>query len=101
MASVSRDEVRRIARLARIRVEDGEAEALARELGAVLEYVALLDSLDTARVEPTSTVIPLATPLRADEPSAPLAPEVAVMNAPAAAGSAFAVPRVLGAEAEG
>ena len=101
MGSVSRDEVRRIARLARIRVDDAEADSLARDLGAVLGYVALLDSLDTAGVAATSTVIPLATPLRPDEPAVPLAPEVAVMNAPAAEGSAFAVPRVLGAEAEG
>ena len=101
MASVSRDDVRRIARLARIRVTDAEADSLAGDLGAVLEYVELLDSLDTTGVEATSTVIPLATPLRADEPSEPLAPEVAVMNAPAAEGSAFAVPRVIGAEPEG
>jgi len=100
MASVSRDDVRRIARLARIRVTDAEADSLAGDLGAVLEYVELLDSLDTTGVEATSTVNPLATPLRADEPSAPLAPEVAVMNAPAAEGSAFAVPRVIGAEVE-
>jgi aspartyl-tRNA(Asn)/glutamyl-tRNA(Gln) amidotransferase subunit C len=101
MAMVSREEVQRIARLARIRVEDAEAEALAADLAAVLGYVELLDSLDTAAVEPTATVIPLATPLRADEPAAPLEPEVAVMNAPAAEGSAFAVPRVLGSEVEG
>jgi aspartyl-tRNA(Asn)/glutamyl-tRNA(Gln) amidotransferase subunit C len=100
MASVSRDDVRRIARLARIRVTEAEAEALAANLGAVLGYVELLDSLDTTGVEATSTVIPLATPLRADEPSEPLAPEVVVMNAPAAEGSAFAVPKVIGAEAE-
>jgi aspartyl-tRNA(Asn)/glutamyl-tRNA(Gln) amidotransferase subunit C len=101
MASVSRDEVRRIARLARIRVEAVEADALARDLGAVLGYVELLGSLDTAGVEPMSTVIPLATPLRADEPATPLAPELAVMNAPSAAGSAFAVPKVIGSETEG
>jgi aspartyl-tRNA(Asn)/glutamyl-tRNA(Gln) amidotransferase subunit C len=100
MASVSRDDVRRIARLARIRVTDAEADSLAGDLGAVLGYVELLDSLDTTGVEATSTVIPLATPLRADEPSAPLTPEVAVMNAPAAEGSAFAVPKVIGAETE-
>ena len=100
MASVSRDDVRRIARLARIRVTDAEADSLAGDLGAVLGYVELLDSLDTTGVEATSMVIPLATPLRADEPGEPLAPEVAVMNAPAAEGSAFAVPRVIGAGAE-
>jgi aspartyl-tRNA(Asn)/glutamyl-tRNA(Gln) amidotransferase subunit C len=101
MASVSREQVERMARLARIWVSPGEAALLARELGAVLEYVALLDSLDTTGVEPTSTVIPLATPLRTDEPAAPLGPELVVMNAPSADGSAFAVPKVLGGEAEG
>jgi aspartyl-tRNA(Asn)/glutamyl-tRNA(Gln) amidotransferase subunit C len=101
MASVSHDEVRRIARLARIRVSDGEADALARDLGSVLEYVALLDSLDTNGVEATSTVIPLATPLRADEAVAAMAPDEVVRNAPAHEGSAFAVPKVLGADAEG
>ena len=100
MASVSPQEVRRVARLARIRVSDEEADALARDLGSMLAYVALLDSLDTSGVEATSNVIPLATPLRADEPTLPLSPEAAVMNAPSADGSAFAVPKVLGGEAE-
>jgi Asp-tRNA(Asn)/Glu-tRNA(Gln) amidotransferase C subunit len=39
--------------------------------------------------------------MRADDPAEPLAPGVVVMNAPAAEGSAFAVPRVLGGETEG
>ncbi len=99
MASVSRDDVRRVARLARIRVGDEEADVLARELEDVLGYVELLDSLDTSGVEATSTVMPLATPLRADEPAAPLSLEMVLMNAPAAEGSAFAVPKVLGGEA--
>ncbi|HEY8121921.1 MAG TPA: Asp-tRNA(Asn)/Glu-tRNA(Gln) amidotransferase subunit GatC [Myxococcota bacterium] len=101
MASVSREDVRRIARLARIRVGDEEADALGRELGAVLGYVELLNSLDTSGVEPTGGVLALATPMRADDPAEPLAPGVVVMNAPAAEGSAFAVPRVLGGETEG
>ncbi len=101
MRTVSRAEVERIAHLARIRVSGEEADALAKDLGAMLEYVALLEQLDTTGVTPTATVIPLATPLRADEPGAPLAPEAALMNAPAADGSAFAVPKVLSGEEEG
>ena len=101
MATVSREDVRRVAKLARIRVADAELNALAADLGAVIGYVELLDSLETTGVEPMAAVIPIATPLRADEPVAPLAPEVVVMNAPAAEGSAFAVPKVLGSEAEG
>ena len=100
MPSVSRAEAERIAHLARIRVAPEEADALARDLGAMLEYVALLDQLDTAGVEPTAHVLPLATPMRADEAGATLAPELALMNAPAAEGTAFAVPKVLDNEAE-
>lgn len=101
MPSVSREQVERIAHLARIRVSAEEAEALARDLGAILGYAELLEQVDTSGVEPTSTLTLLATPMRADEPSAPLSPEAAVVNAPSAQGSAFAVPRVLGGEAEG
>jgi aspartyl-tRNA(Asn)/glutamyl-tRNA(Gln) amidotransferase subunit C len=101
MSSVSREDVRRIARLARIRVGDEEADALARDLAATLEYVKLLDSVDTSGVIETSTVMPLATPFRVDEPAAPMAPEAVVMNAPASEGSAFSVPKVLGADTEG
>ncbi|MBM4384368.1 MAG: Asp-tRNA(Asn)/Glu-tRNA(Gln) amidotransferase subunit GatC [Deltaproteobacteria bacterium] len=101
MSSVSRAEVRRIARLARIRVGDEEADALGRDLAATLEYVKLLDEVDVSGVAETSTVMPLATPFRVDEVAAAMEPESVVMNAPAHEGSAFAVPKVLGAEAEG
>ena len=52
-------------------------------------------------VEPTSHVIPLATPLREDRATPPLDPAVAVANAPEAEGSAFVVPRVIEGEDEG
>jgi len=101
MSGVSRDEVRRIARLARIRVGDEEADALARDLAATLEYVKLLDAVDTSGVVETTSAAPLATPFRVDEPALPMSPDAVVMNAPAHEGSAFAVPKVLGADAEG
>jgi Asp-tRNA(Asn)/Glu-tRNA(Gln) amidotransferase C subunit len=52
-------------------------------------------------VPATAHVIPLATPLREDEPGEVLSPELAVANAPAPRGTAFTVPRVLDDEAEG
>jgi aspartyl-tRNA(Asn)/glutamyl-tRNA(Gln) amidotransferase subunit C len=101
MSRISRAEVERIAHLARLRLTDVEAEAMTRQLESVLEYVALLDAVDTHGVPPTSFVIPLATPLREDAPGELLPPELAVANAPAARGTAFTVPRVLDDEAEG
>jgi aspartyl-tRNA(Asn)/glutamyl-tRNA(Gln) amidotransferase subunit C len=98
---MTREEVERIARLARLRLSPEEAAAMASDLESILGYVELLGTLDTAEVEPTSHVIPLSTPMRDDRPGASYPPETAVANAPARSGSAFAVPKVLEGEEEG
>ena len=101
MPHIGRDELERIASLARLSLSDAEAARLAGELAAILGYVETLSAVDTGGVEPTSHVIPLATPLRDDTPDAPLDPELAMANAPERDGSAFVVPKVIGAEEEG
>ena len=101
MSRISRDEVERVAHLAKLRLTDAEADAMTRQLESVLEYVAQLDAVDTQGVPATSFVIPLATPLREDVPGELLSPELAVANAPAPRGTAFTVPRVLDDEAAG
>ena len=69
--------------------------------GAVAEAPIQLEGVDTEGVPATAHGIPLATPLREDEPDEVLAPNLAMANAPAARGTAFTVPRVLDDEAEG
>ena len=101
MPRISRAEVERIAHLARLRLDDAETEDALSRLEAILDYVAQLGAVDTSGVPPTVHVIPLATPTRDDVPGGMLPPELAVANAPAARGTAFAVPRVLDDEAEG
>lgn len=101
MSHMTREEVERVAHLARLRLSQEEAAAMASQLESILGYVELLDTLDTSQVEPTSHVIPLATPMREDRPEASYPPETAVANAPARDGSAFAVPKVLEGEDEG
>ena len=98
---MTREEVERIAHLARLRLTQEEAVEMASQLESVLGYVELLDTLDTSQVEPTSHVIPLATPMREDRPGGSYPPDAAVANAPARDGSAFAVPKVLEGEDEG
>ena len=71
------------------------------DLERILGYVDLLDEVDTTDVEATAHVVPVATPLRADEPSGELPPDRVIANAPAFEGTAFAVPKVLDDEAEG
>jgi len=87
-----------IAVLARLALSDDEIASMTRDLEQMLDYVATLDQLDTEGVAPTVHGFELATPLRPDEPVAPLDPELAVANAPAHEGTAFLVPKVLEGE---
>ena len=49
--------VRRIARLARIKITDGEAQSLQKELSGILDWVKQLDEVDTKAVEPMTRVV--------------------------------------------
>jgi aspartyl-tRNA(Asn)/glutamyl-tRNA(Gln) amidotransferase subunit C len=101
MPRISREEVERVASLARLSLSDDEVEGMAHDLDAILGYVETLRELDTSGVEPTSHAIPLPTPMRDDTPVEPLPPELALANAPEASDSAFVVPKVLEGEEEG
>jgi aspartyl-tRNA(Asn)/glutamyl-tRNA(Gln) amidotransferase subunit C len=105
MSRITRQEVERVAQLARLRLAPEEAAAMAADLDSLLDYVDQLGELDTRQVEPTAHVLPLATPLRADVIVPSLLPGIAVANAPGTSperdGSAFSVPPVLEGEEEG
>jgi aspartyl-tRNA(Asn)/glutamyl-tRNA(Gln) amidotransferase subunit C len=92
---ISRDTVLYIAKLARLRLADGEVERMQRDLDAVLGYVASLQALDTSGVVPTTHVLEIATPLRADEVAGVLPVSEVVRNAPEHTESAMVVPKVL------
>ena len=96
MASpLTRAEVERIAELARLSLAPGEAEKFARELTAILQYAADIDSVNTTEVLPTIGIAPAGW--REDEP-APCLPRHAVLDkAPDANRDAglFRVPKVL------
>jgi aspartyl-tRNA(Asn)/glutamyl-tRNA(Gln) amidotransferase subunit C len=89
------EEVEHIAALARLRLTDEEKARYREQLSAVLDYMAMLRRVDTTGLEPTATVLPLRSVLRADEPRPSLAPEALLANAPAAAAQMFRVPPVL------
>ena len=101
VAHITREEVERIAALARLELSDGEVERAVRELEAILGYVGILEAVDTEGVEPTSHVLPLPTPTRDARVVASIDPELAVANAPELAGTAFVVPKVIEDEEEG
>jgi aspartyl-tRNA(Asn)/glutamyl-tRNA(Gln) amidotransferase subunit C len=92
---VDEETVRRIARLARIRVTDAEAKALEKELSGILDWVRQLDEVDTANAEPMTRVTPMTLRQRADVVTDGGQADAIVENAPARDDSFFLVPKVV------
>jgi aspartyl-tRNA(Asn)/glutamyl-tRNA(Gln) amidotransferase subunit C len=93
---LGREEVRRIASLARLELAPEEEERMAQQLSAILDYVRQLEALDVSAVEPmTHALAEGAVPFREDEVAESLGPEAALGNAPARAGTCFKVPRII------
>jgi len=88
-------EVEHVARLARLDLTPEEKERMRSQLDAILGYVEQLQRVDTAGVEPTAHVLPLANVMRDDEvrPSYPV--EAMLANAPEPQDGQFRVPRIL------
>jgi aspartyl-tRNA(Asn)/glutamyl-tRNA(Gln) amidotransferase subunit C len=99
--AITREDVERIAGLARLELDDAEVAAMTEQLARILDYAKSLDSLPTEGVPPTAHAIPLSTPMRRDEPVPAMDPELALSNAPAREDSAFSVPRVLAGDDDG
>jgi aspartyl-tRNA(Asn)/glutamyl-tRNA(Gln) amidotransferase subunit C len=87
--------VRRIARLARIKVTDEEAKALQKELSGILDWVKQLDEVDTSKVEPMTRVTPMTLKKRADLVTDGAIADDIVANAPARQDHFFVVPKVV------
>ena len=82
-----------LSNLARLSLPGGEKEEIARELERILDYMAVLDGLDTAGTEPLSHVFPLKNVLRPDE-TAPSADRAALLAGPRPpTGRAFSSPK--------
>ena len=92
---MDRSDVEKVALLARLELSGSELETLTRELGKVLDYVAMLDELDTTDVEPMVHAIELANVFREDRDAESLSREDALTNAPKSGGGFFVVPQIL------
>ena len=93
--SVSPEQVRHIARLARIAMSDEEIERLAPELNAIIGWVEQLGEVDTDGVEPLTAVIDQKLRLRDDQVTDGDCRDAVLANAPDAQHGFFAVPKVI------
>ena len=93
--SVTPEQVRHIARLARIAMSDEEIAALAPELNNILGWVEQLSEVNTDGVEPLTAVIDQKLRLRDDKVTDGDCRDAVLANAPAAEHGFFAVPKVI------
>ncbi len=87
--------VRRIARLARIKITGEEAKEFEKELSGILDWVEQLDELNTDDVEPMTQVVPAALKWREDVVTDGGIPSRVLANAPLSEDGFFVVPKVV------
>jgi len=99
MSTLSRDEVARVAGLARIDLTPTELDRLAGELDVIVESVARVSEIATPDVPATSHPLPLTNVFRADVPEPTVDRDAVLAAAPAAEDGKFLVPQILGEDA--
>ncbi len=93
-ATLSRDDVVHVARLARLELSETEIDLFTAQLRTVLDHAADVAALDLAHLEPSSHPIALANVLRPDDPRPSLDREEVLAVAPSVEDHRFRVPRI-------
>jgi aspartyl-tRNA(Asn)/glutamyl-tRNA(Gln) amidotransferase subunit C len=93
--SLTIDQVRWVAHLARLELSDAELATMTPQLSAIVDYVNQLQQVDTEGVEPLAHAVELTNAFRPDEPAPSLPVDAALANAPERRGDFYAVPAVL------
>ena len=95
MARLTLEQVRAVAQLAALELDEREAQILCEDLGAILDHFAALAEVDVSGVEPTVHPVPLAPRWRADRAEPSELAEALLRAAPESDQGGFAVPKVL------
>jgi aspartyl-tRNA(Asn)/glutamyl-tRNA(Gln) amidotransferase subunit C len=99
VSTISRDEVARLAKLARLALTDEEINGFAGQLDAILGYVGAIQAVDVTGVAATDNPIKNVNVTRPDVVATSLTQAEALAEAPAVVDERFAVPQILGEEA--
>lgn len=93
--SLTAEQVRWVAHLARLELTDAELEPMTRQLSAIVDYVNLLQQVNTDGIEPMAHAVELHNVFREDEPTPSLSVDAALANAPGRRDDFYSVPAVL------
>ena len=92
---ITREEVQRVALLARLQLSPGEENLLTEQLDKILQYMEKLNRLDTANVEPLAHAVDAVNAFREDRAVNAPQPDHLLANAPAQEKSFFKVPKII------
>jgi aspartyl-tRNA(Asn)/glutamyl-tRNA(Gln) amidotransferase subunit C len=95
MSRISQEDVRKVAKLARLDLEEAKITTYASQLERILDYVSHLESIDTEGVLPTTRAVEVVNVTRADGVEATEVREDLLNLAPQREGDFFRVPRIL------
>jgi len=93
---ITEEDVRHIAKLARLNLTDEQVHQYTGQLAHVLGYISKLNELDVDNVEPMAHALDVTNVLREDDPTDGIPVESALANAPEQTPPFFKVPKVLG-----
>lgn len=92
---ITRKDVENVALLSRLEMKGDDVEKFTGQLNAILDYIDVLNKVDTSGVEPTAHVLPIKNVMRTDEAKPSLSRELALANAPEQEDGYFKVPKIL------
>ena len=92
---LNRKDVEHVALLSRLELSENELDKFTGPLDAILEYIDVLNQVDTSAVEPMAHVLEIRNVMRADEVQPSLPREAALQNAPDAEDGFFKVPKIV------
>lgn len=92
---IDQEQVRKVAKLARLELDEREVEEFSGQLSAILGYFEKMDELDTEGVEPLAHCLPISNVLRKDVVRESLGTDAVLANSPQRDGDFFKVPKIL------
>ena len=92
---IDQTQVRKVAKLSRLELTEGEVQEFTGQLSAILDYVEKMNELDTTGVEPLAHCLPVSNVLRKDSARESLGTEKVLANAPQRDDEFFKVPKIL------
>lgn len=92
---IDKETIKKIAHLARLEFDETSAEKMSQEMSQILDWVELLNEVDTTEVEPLTTMSSEINMVREDQVGKHLSHEEALKNAPKSDSDYFRVPKVI------